>query len=92
MRRRDAAIAAGTESLLRGVGALRAVGCGSLELAWLAAGRLHGWVQADVDPWDWFPGALIVAEAGGVARTAGRWCAAAGDAALHGEILAAVEP
>jgi myo-inositol-1(or 4)-monophosphatase len=90
VRRRDAAIAAGTESLLRGVGALRAVGCGSLELAWVAAGRLHGWVQADVEPWDWHPGALIVAEAGGVARTAGRWFAAAGDEALHGEILAAV--
>ena len=36
-RRRDRA---GTERLLRGVGALRADGCGTLELAWVAAGRL----------------------------------------------------
>ena len=77
-RRRDAEVAAGTERLLRRVGALRAVGCGTLELAWVAAGRLHGWVQADVEPWDWHPGALLVAEAGGAARVAGRWHAAAG--------------
>ena len=59
------------------LGALRAVGCGTLELAWVAAGRLHGWVQADVEPWDWHPGALLVAEAGGAARVTGRWHVAA---------------
>ena len=88
-RRRDAAITRGTEALLARVGALRAVGCGSLELAWVAAGRLHGWLQADVEPWDWHPGALVVAEAGGVACVDGRWHAAAAGAALHAEILAA---
>ena len=77
-RRRDAEVAAGTEALLRRVGALRAVGCGTLELAWTAAGRMHGWVQADVEPWDWHPGALLVAEAGGAVAVAGRWHAAAG--------------
>jgi myo-inositol-1(or 4)-monophosphatase len=89
-RRRDPGIAAGTDRLLRAVGALRAVGCGTLELAWVAAGRLHGWVQADVEPWDWHPGALLVAEAGGATRVAGRWHAAAGDAALASELLDAV--
>jgi myo-inositol-1(or 4)-monophosphatase len=88
VRRRDAAIVDGTERLLRGIGALRAVGCGSLELAWIAAGRLHGWVQADVEPWDWHPGALVVAEAGGAARVAGRWFAAAAGEALCDELLA----
>ena len=70
VRRRDDEVVGGTERLLREVGALRAVGCGTLELAWTAAGRLHGWVQADVEPWDWRPGALLVAEAGGAARVA----------------------
>jgi fructose-1,6-bisphosphatase/inositol monophosphatase family enzyme len=87
MRRRDAAIAAGTERILRDVGALRAVGCGTLELAWVAAGRLDGWVQADVEPWDWHPGALLVAEAGGAVAVAGRWHAAAAGPALLREIL-----
>ena len=91
VRRRDGQIAAGTERLLRSVGALRAVGCGTLELAWVAAGRLHGWVQADVEPWDWHPGALLVVEAGGAARVERRWHVAAADAALAGELLACVD-
>jgi myo-inositol-1(or 4)-monophosphatase len=90
-RRRDGAVAMGTEGLLREIGALRAVGCGSLELAWVAAGRIHGWVQADVEPWDWHPGALLVAEAGGEAGVAGRWHVAAAGAVLAAELLGAVE-
>ena len=74
---------AGPSALLRAVGALRAVGCGTLELAWVAAGRLHGWVQADVEPWDWHPGSAGGApRRGGAARVAGRWHAAAAGAAL----------
>jgi len=91
VRGRDPAIVAGTEALLRRVGALRATGCGSLELAWVAAGRLHGWVQADVESWDWHPGALLVAEAGGTARLAGRWHVAAAGEPLASE-LAALAP
>ena len=49
------------------VGAPRMLGSGTLELAWVAAGRLDGWVQADPYPWDWWPGALLVREAGGTA-------------------------
>jgi fructose-1,6-bisphosphatase/inositol monophosphatase family enzyme len=91
-RRRDGAVALGTEALLRRVGALRAVGCGSLELAWIAAGRLHAWVQADVEPWDWHPGALLVTEAGGAATRTGRWHVAACAAALAAEVEGAVSP
>ena len=72
------------------LGALRAVGCGTLELAWIAAGRLHGWVQAGTEPWDWHPGALLVAEAGGVARVTGTWHVAAAGPALADELDAAV--
>ena len=88
VRRRAPELARRTSALLGEVGALRAVGCGSLELAWLAAGRLHGWLQADVEPWDWHPGALLVTEAGGRARVAGRWHAAAAGDALLDELLA----
>jgi myo-inositol-1(or 4)-monophosphatase len=49
-------------------GLLRMGGAGSLELAWLAAGRTDAWAQPNVDPWDWEPGCLLVEEAGG--RTA----------------------
>ncbi len=52
-------------ALLDRVGILRAGGAGSLELAWVAAGRGDAWVQPDVDPWDWVPGAALVAAAGG---------------------------
>jgi myo-inositol-1(or 4)-monophosphatase len=89
-RRRDPDVVAGIERFLRALGALRAVGCGSLELAWVAAGRLDGWVQADVEPWDWHPGALLVAEAGGAARVTGRWHAAAADEALQAELFSVV--
>jgi myo-inositol-1(or 4)-monophosphatase len=44
---------------------LRMGGAGSLELAWLAAGRLDAWAQPHVDLWDWLPGRLLVEEAGG---------------------------
>ena len=90
VRRREDELAAGTERLLRSVGALRAFGCGTLELAWIAAGRLHGWAQADVEPWDWHPGALLVAESGGAARVSGRWHVAAAGPSLADELLAAV--
>jgi hypothetical protein len=47
-------------------------------------------VQADVEPWDWHPGALLVAEAGGAATVAGRWHVAACGAALADELRHAV--
>jgi myo-inositol-1(or 4)-monophosphatase len=61
---------------------LRMGGAGSLELAWLAAGRIDGWAQPHVDPWDWLPGRLLVEEAGGRA-------AVFGDASLRWHVAAA---
>lgn len=37
------------------------------QLAWCAAGRVDAWLQRDVRPWDWLPGAHGP-EAGGVAE------------------------
>jgi myo-inositol-1(or 4)-monophosphatase len=54
--------------LLDAAGLIRHAGPGSLELAWVAAGRLDAWIQPHVDPWDWLPGALLVTQAGGEAR------------------------
>jgi myo-inositol-1(or 4)-monophosphatase len=54
--------------LLDRAGLVRHAGPGSLELAWVAAGRLDAWIQPQADPWDWLPGALLVREAGGEAR------------------------
>lgn len=55
--------------ILDAIASPRIRGSGSLELAWLAAGRIDAWVQRNVKPWDLVPGALIVTEAGGVCET-----------------------
>ncbi len=45
---------------------VRMLGSGSIELASVASGRLGAYVQYDCLPWDWYPGAALVAAAGGV--------------------------
>jgi myo-inositol-1(or 4)-monophosphatase len=52
-------------ALVDAAGIVRTGGAGTLELAWVAAGRVDGWAQPNVDPWDWLPGRLLVEEAGG---------------------------
>jgi myo-inositol-1(or 4)-monophosphatase len=72
--------------LLRDAGSVRITGSGTLELAYVAAGRLHGWIQPATFSWDWIPGALLVAESGGIATRTGAgpdWCIAARERALH---------
>ena len=49
------------------IGIVRAGGAGTLELAWVAAGRVDAWAQPNVSPWDWVPGAALVRAAGGEA-------------------------
>ena len=57
---------AGTLShLLPRVRDIRRAGAASLDLAWLAAGRLDGYYERGLSAWDWAAGRLIVAEAGG---------------------------
>jgi myo-inositol-1(or 4)-monophosphatase len=45
---------------------IRRLGSAALELAWLAAGRLDGYFEFGLKPWDIAAGALLVKEAGGV--------------------------
>lgn len=76
------------EAVLDGVASMRARGSGTLELAWLAEGRIDVWLQRDVSPWDRAPGMLLVTEAGGTCgdlrSASGLWSyAAASGRAAH---------
>ena len=91
VRRRDPEVLALNARVAERVGSLRCLGCGSIELAYVAAGRLDAWLQPDSEPWDWNPGALLVREAGGVAEVRGRWYVASRSRALADELLALTE-
>lgn len=47
------------------VAGLRRFGAAALDLGWVAAGRLDGYWERDLKPWDMAAGLLIVREAGG---------------------------
>jgi myo-inositol-1(or 4)-monophosphatase len=44
---------------------LRRIGSAALDLAYVAAGRLDGYFERGLNPWDHAAGALLVEEAGG---------------------------
>ena len=43
---------------------VRRNGCASLDLCWVACGRLDGYVELSLQPWDYAAGRLLVEEAG----------------------------
>jgi len=45
---------------------LRRMGAAALDLAYVAAGRLDGYFERGLNPWDYAAGALLIREAGGV--------------------------
>jgi myo-inositol-1(or 4)-monophosphatase len=47
------------------VAGLRRFGAAALDLAWVAAGRLDGYWERDLKPWDMAAGMILVREAGG---------------------------
>src|SRR5471032_2951502 len=47
------------------VAGLRRFGAAALDLAWIAAGRLDGYWERDLKPWDIAAGLILVREAGG---------------------------
>jgi len=47
------------------IAGLRRFGSAALDLAWVAAGRMDGFWEDDLDPWDAAAGVLLVKEAGG---------------------------
>ena len=44
---------------------IRRIGAASLDLAYVACGRLNGYIERNLKPWDFAAGALILEEAGG---------------------------
>lgn len=58
--------------LIESVRDVRRCGAASLDLAWVACGRLDGFYEAGLGRWDWAAGSLLVREAGGsFARSTG---------------------
>jgi myo-inositol-1(or 4)-monophosphatase len=51
--------------LVQQIGDLRRFGAAALDLTWVAAGRLDGFVEHGLGPWDRAAGTLLVMEAGG---------------------------
>jgi myo-inositol-1(or 4)-monophosphatase len=98
----DAVIACGLPHLGRGdialghretlaiqghVAGLRRFGAAALDLAWVAAGRLDGYWERDLKPWDMAAGLLIVREAGGFVSD----CDGADEMLAKGHIVAGNE-
>lgn len=48
---------------------IRRTGCASLDLCWVACGRLDGFSELALQPWDYAAGMLLVGEAGGQVTT-----------------------
>jgi myo-inositol-1(or 4)-monophosphatase len=65
-REERAAAAMLMPAILPNVRDVRRNGAASLDLAWVAAGRLDGFYESGLAPWDRAAGVLIVQEAGGV--------------------------
>lgn len=62
-RRREQLLAA-----LRPAATMRMLGSSSIDLCYVAGGRLGVFLQAQCLPWDWYPGVALVRAAGGVAE------------------------
>jgi myo-inositol-1(or 4)-monophosphatase len=80
---------------VRGV---RRAGSAALDLAWVAEGRLDGYWESYVHPWDWGAGVLLIAEAGGTISNyqGAAWQASdskmvAANPALHPKLLSAIQ-
>jgi myo-inositol-1(or 4)-monophosphatase len=77
------------------VAGLRRFGATALDLAWVAAGRVDGYWERNLSPWDMAAGILLVREAGGfVSDVAGTdamlrsGSVVAGNETMHRELLA----
>ncbi len=73
--------------------AVRRLGSAAIDLCWVAAGRMDGFWEERLQPWDTRAGALLVQEAGGrvTGLDGGPWDPAAGhilasNGPLHGEL------
>jgi myo-inositol-1(or 4)-monophosphatase len=76
------------------VAGLRRFGAAALDLAWVAAGRLDGYWERDIKPWDIAAGLILLREAGGFVSDCdggddmfAKGHVAAGNDAIHKELL-----
>ena len=53
------------ELFINKIHCMRRMGAASLDLAWLACGRVDGYFEYALSPWDFAAGLLILQEAGG---------------------------
>lgn len=76
-----------------GAATVRMLGSASIDLSYVAAGRLGVFLQADLNDWDWLPGVALVLAAGGAAEIVPvaehRW-QIAGNAQAVAEVKAAL--
>lgn len=72
-------------AVIESTAGVRRAGAAALDLAWTAAGRLDGFFELALKPWDIAAGALLIEEAGGIyGSVAGR----PGWPVAHGDIVA----
>ncbi len=83
-----------TGAMQEQVAGLRRFGAAALDLAWVAAGRLDGYWERDLKPWDMAAGLILVREAGGFVSDCdggddmlGKGQIVAGNEAMQKEIL-----
>jgi myo-inositol-1(or 4)-monophosphatase len=87
------------EALMRATSGIRRPGAASLDMASVACGRMDGFFEVGLSPWDLAAGLLLVEEAGGVVtdlfgepRVLETGDVVAAGPALHPALLAAMEP
>ncbi len=76
-----------TAAVQEQVAGLRRFGAAALDLAWIAAGRLDGYWERDLQPWDIAAGMILVREAGGYVTD----CDGADDMLANGHVAAGNE-
>jgi len=83
-----------TGAVQQQVAGLRRFGAAALDLAWVAAGRLDGYWEREIKPWDMAAGSLLVREAGGYVSDCdggddmfAKGNIATGNEAIHKELL-----
>jgi myo-inositol-1(or 4)-monophosphatase len=83
-----------TGAMQEQVAGLRRFGAAALDLAWVAAGRLDGYWERDIKPWDMAAGLILVREAGGFVTDSeggdepfATGNVVAGNDAIHKEVL-----
>ena len=83
-----------TGAMQEHVAGLRRFGAAALDLAWVAAGRLDGYWERDIKPWDIAAGLILLREAGGFVSDCdggddvfAKGHVVAGNDAIHKELL-----